>query len=155
MKEEITLTPQTPREAFRQILAAQTYVAEIRREHGAELARKAGKLVRYLRQRRTESWPWLCESWEGSLWHRQAFAHDVRAHAEGGRVGVRIYEVDCDGAHAEQFRVFPAVPFAIDRFLTMRAEGAEVSFSYYLLPPEEAEALPDRYRDTFAEAAGY
>lgn len=155
MKQEITLTAQSPREAFRAILAAKAYVKKCREIGGDKLARKEGELVRYLRQRRTESWPWHCESWEGSLWHRQAFADDVRAHAEGGRVGVRIYEVDCDGVHAEQFRVFPAVPFAIDRFLTMRAEGAEVSFSYYLLPPDDAEALPDRYRDTFAEAAGY
>jgi hypothetical protein len=149
------LTAQNPREAFRAIIAAKAYVKRCRDIGGEKLARKEGKIVRYLRQLRTDMWPWHCESWEGSLWHRQAFADDVRAHAEGGRVGVRIYEVDCDGVHAEQFRVFPAIPFAIHCFLTMRSVNAEVSFSYYFLAPDDAEALPDSFRDTFAEAAGY
>ena len=155
MKEQITFTAQNPGEAFRAIRAAQAYVAEIRRDHGDKLARKEGELVRYLRKCRTDSWPWHCESWEGPLWHRQYLAEEVRAHAEGGRVGVRIYEVDCDGVHVEKFRVLPAVPFAINHFLNQSAGSAEVHFSYYFISPEEAEGTPDSFRDTFAEAAGY
>lgn len=86
------------------------------------------------------------------LMRRAALAEQIKAHAEGGQIGIFWDSTDCDHCRMCGFDVIPALPIAVIHWLhnfDSRAEGRQ---SWSLAAPSEADEGVHDVRDLALEA---
>lgn len=84
--------------------------------------------------------------------HRAALAEQIKAHAEGGQIGIFWSATDCDHCRGEGFDIIPAQPMALERWVYRFAANAEGPQSWSLAAPSEADEGVHDVRDLALEA---